>query len=40
MSDNACEHCGYRIRATDRHEVMDYDVVHVICYQCGTEWVE
>lgn len=39
MPDNACE-CGYRIRSTDRHEVMDYDVIHVICYQCGKEWVE
>ena len=46
MPDNACE-CGYRVRETDRHEVVMHDgdpnayvIYHVICYSCGKEWVE
>ena len=48
--DCVCEKCGYRPRAGDRHEVIFDDttrervatesVLHVICYQCGYEWVE
>jgi hypothetical protein len=42
----ACEICGYRPRAGDRRrvEVASGDeyvwVTHVICYDCGAEWVE
>lgn len=32
--------CG---RIAGRHDIFyveDYDVIHVICYECGHEWVE
>ena len=32
--------CGYQPRNSDCHEVVEHDVVHVVCYQCGKEWVE
>jgi predicted nucleic-acid-binding Zn-ribbon protein len=46
-----CDKCGYRPRATDQYEVTfdntskkngvdEIIVLHVICYQCGYEWVE
>lgn len=34
-----CE-CGYRPRRTDTHWIADYQVLHVICYNCGKEWVQ
>jgi hypothetical protein len=44
---SACD-CGYRPRKSDCQEVVvDVDdnnkatvVLHVICYSCGSEWVE
>lgn len=48
--DCVCDRCGYRPRAGDRYEVTfdnttkdgvdEISVLHVICYQCGYEWVE
>ena len=35
-----CPRCGYTPRRRDRHQVVEYDVVHVRCYRCGEEWVE
>lgn len=42
-----CDHCGYRPRTRDcftikmnESEADEYSVVHVICYNCGQEWVE
>lgn len=34
-----CE-CGYRPRRMDALWIAEYDVIHVICYKCGKEWVE
>ena len=36
---SSCE-CGYQPRRTDTHWIADYEVIHVICYKCGKEWVE
>lgn len=43
-----CDRCGYRprrkdcvsIEVTDPQDGADKTVVHVICYNCGAEWVE
>jgi len=35
-----CELCGYRPRAKDAHWIDEWEVLHVICYDCGHEWVE
>ena len=40
--------CGYRPRKSDAYEVKmneglpeyEYIILHVICYNCGSEWVE
>lgn len=40
--------CGYRPRREDVHIVKmnedageyEYTILHVICYNCGKEWVE
>ena len=48
---SACDRCGYRPRRSDAQVVevsipgQDgeeelHKVVHVICYDCGHEWVE
>jgi len=44
---SACDHCGYRPRVGDRHEVLDVGldqleqtIIYVRCYNCGAEWVE
>ena len=44
---SACE-CGYQPRDSDCHIVIvgvdddgeNQHVLHVICYSCGSEWVE
>lgn len=36
---SSCE-CGYHPRAADTHWIAEYEVIHVICYKCGKEWVE
>lgn len=49
--DCVCDKCGYRPKVGDRYEVTfdntskkngvdEIKVLHVICYQCGYEWVE
>ncbi len=35
-----CEHCGYRPRVADTIFIEEHQVFHVICYDCGKEWVE
>ena len=35
----ACS-CGYHPRAQDVLWIEDHKVFHVICYECGREWVE
>jgi len=42
-----CDHCGYRPRKRDSFRIKmnegeddEYEVVHVICYNCSNEWVE
>ncbi len=40
VEDNSCSQCGYRPRSTDKMYIEEHDVTHVICYQCGREWVE
>ena len=42
-----CDKCGYHPRESDKHTIVmndgteySYDIIHVICYQCGYEWVE
>jgi DNA-directed RNA polymerase subunit M/transcription elongation factor TFIIS len=48
---SACDRCGYRPRTSDAQEIEvsipDSDdeeelqtIVHVVCYNCGHEWVE
>ena len=32
--------CGYAPKAADCAWIDDHDVLHVICYECGKEWVE
>lgn len=32
--------CGYMTRKKDAFWVDTYAVWHIICYQCGCEWVE
>ena len=36
---SSCE-CGYHPRVADTHWIAEYEVIHVICYKCGKEWVE
>jgi len=36
---NACE-CGYHPRESDSLWIPEYKVLHVVCYECGAEWVE
>ena len=38
--EGQCPTCGYRTQKRDRHWVPEYGVVHVVCYNCGKEWVE
>ncbi len=33
-----CENCGSKRLMI--HEVPEQDVSHVVCYDCGFEWVE
>lgn len=35
-----CDKCGYRPRLADSHYIVEHKVLHVICYDCGNEWVE
>ena len=37
-----CDVCGYRPRMKDGFNVKleDQEIIHVICYNCGHEWVE
>lgn len=35
-----CEKCSYRPRREDVAQIIDYNVLHVRCYNCGYEWVE
>ena len=44
---SACDHCGYHPQLRDRNRVKmnagteyEYEIIHVICYNCGKEWVE
>lgn len=32
--------CGYRPRREDVHFIEEHQVIHVICYGCGKEWIE
>lgn len=32
--------CGYKIRNKDKMFVTDHKVWHVICYNCGMEFIE
>lgn len=34
-----CE-CGYKPRVSDTNWIPEHEVTHVICYNCGKEWVE
>lgn len=36
---NKCA-CGYSPRQSDKFWIEEYQVMHVICYSCGHEWVE
>ena len=38
LIDRKCD-CGYHVRKSDCFYVEDYDVYHLICYNCGHEWV-
>jgi len=42
-----CDVCGYHPRLKDAHNVLmhegrpdEFEIIHVICYNCGHEWVE
>lgn len=35
-----CVRCGYTPRRKDKFYVEDFGVWHVICYECGNEYVE
>ena len=35
-----CANCGYTPRKKDKFWVEDFGVWHVICYECGFEYVE
>lgn len=39
MKADACD-CGYRPRVEDCRWIQQHEVLHVICYQCGSEWVQ
>lgn len=38
LIDRKCD-CGYHVRRADTFYVDTYDVYHLICYNCGHEWV-
>ena len=38
--EDVCPDCGYHPQKRDRSYIEDYDVWHVVCYNCGKEWVE
>jgi hypothetical protein len=38
LIDRKCD-CGYHVRKSDCFYVEDYDVYHLICYNCSHEWV-
>jgi len=35
-----CIACGFRIPGKDTRLIDGHNVLHVICYECGYEWVE
>ena len=35
-----CPSCGYKIRDKDKMFVTDHKVWHIICYECGMEFIE
>ncbi len=35
-----CPYCGIRIWNKDKSFVTDHNVWHVICYECGKEFIE
>lgn len=38
--EDDCPRCGYRPQKRDRSFIEEYDVWHIVCYNCGKEWVE
>ena len=38
LIDRVCD-CGYHTRRSDAFYISDFDVYHIICYNCGHEWV-
>ena len=40
MTQTVCEKCGFRPRWSDTNMIPEHGVTHVICYECGHEWVE
>ena len=37
---DCCPDCGYRFRKNDKMFILDKEITHVICYNCGSEFVE
>lgn len=35
-----CAKCGFRPPWKDTMYIEEHEVTHVICYNCGNEWVE
>lgn len=40
QQDTNCDRCGYRPRRKDKFYVKEFECWHVICYECGYEYVE
>jgi len=40
MTELVCDGCGYAPRIADTVFIPEFEVLHVICYGCGREWVE
>lgn len=40
VPSHICDDCGYRPKWSDTKFIPEHKVTHVICYNCGTEWVE
>lgn len=38
-ADRKCPACGYVVKQKDVMFVIDQDVIHMICYACGHEWI-
>lgn len=38
-TDRICPSCGYKVKRKDEFYIIEHGVWHLICYNCGDEWV-